>query len=343
MKLRSMIAATALVLALPTSMVAYGSVTGESPIVFPVKWMFGDKPVTLGDEYETLYYNGHIYAPVRWLAERVYYFNVDYDASSRTVSISEPLGPVGPKVTPDQAKIVAYEQYHLRHVDDEFSIRGLSDEEWKQVPPDAKKLTPVYYFVTGTKEDGEQVTICVSSNNKEHSFVYEPEADLQQEFQKIAEYDDVFRQYSVQVMSMWTENSTLILQLRKLHRHREALTETETAELKSAIYQAYGSSFPLVIQSFTISDNPDIAGEIKTVDKERQRILVVYSKDKVPNGEPDAAWLTLAEDTAIVRQSTGTKLSFGELSAGLKVSAWSDRMWLTSYPGQVTVLEITIE
>ncbi|OCT14704.1 hypothetical protein A8709_11010 [Paenibacillus pectinilyticus] len=148
----------------------------SDPVFQTVHYVINSKQVETEDEYATLNYNGHLYAPIRFIANQIA-GSIEYNPETSTVTLythnsSESCQVIGPKVTPDQAKIVAYEKYHLVHVDETFIIRILSNEERKQIPPDDSDLTPIYYFITGTYSNNQSVTICVSSNSIMHHFIY---------------------------------------------------------------------------------------------------------------------------------------------------------------------------
>ena len=160
---------------LSSSSDASGNSAMTDPVFQTVHYVINSNHVETEDEYATLNYNGHLYAPIRFIANQIS-GSIDYDAETSTVTLntynsSDPCQVIGPKVTPDQAKIVAYETYHLVHVDEQFILRILSDQERKQIPPDDSDLTPVYYFITGTDRNNQIVTICVSSNSIKHHFI----------------------------------------------------------------------------------------------------------------------------------------------------------------------------
>ncbi|NEW05958.1 hypothetical protein GK047_08040 [Paenibacillus sp. SYP-B3998] len=139
----------------------------------PVKYVFNGAEILLDEEYTSLNYNGHMYAPIRFVANNLG-SRVDYSSETNTLIFdSPPTTGVGHRnVSRDQAKIVAYEKYQLKHVDSDTSIRVLTDDEKKQIPDEAKDGIPVYYFVKGVDDSEKEITICVWSMNKEVSFVY---------------------------------------------------------------------------------------------------------------------------------------------------------------------------
>ncbi|MDR6550760.1 stalk domain-containing protein [Paenibacillus qinlingensis] len=155
---------------------AFGDNGVSDPVFQTVHYVINSKHVETEGEYATLNYNGHLYVPIRFIANQIE-GSIEYDAETSTVILythnsSDSSQVIGPKVTPDQAKIVAYETYHLVHVDEQINIRILSNQERNQIPPDASDLTPVYYFITGNDGNNQKVTICVSSNSIKHHFMY---------------------------------------------------------------------------------------------------------------------------------------------------------------------------
>lgn len=139
-------------------------------LFFPVNYKFGFSEIKneeMDKEYTSLYYKGHIYSPVRFIAENSD-IPIDYDPESKTVLIGGPIfGKL--KVSADQAKIVAYEKYKLKHVNEEFNVRILNDDEKKKAPEGIKN--PVFYFITGLDESNNSVTVCVSSIDKNINFI----------------------------------------------------------------------------------------------------------------------------------------------------------------------------
>ncbi|WP_274364284.1 hypothetical protein [Paenibacillus thermotolerans] len=153
---------------------------------------------------------------------------------------------------------------------------------------------------------------------------------------------DVFAEHGVQAKSAYSDEQTVFLEVRKLKDHRSALTEEETERLKKALFQAIGGTFPLEVQSFVISEEPEMKGEITAIDGKR---VLVVDRDKLIGTEikePDAAWYSLSSDTALVDSDTGGEMAAGDLRIGFQVNVWSDGMMLTSYPGQTTALRLEV-
>jgi hypothetical protein len=324
--------------------VAFASGTSEAPTIAAVQYVINGERVSPDGEYRTLAYNGHLYVPIRWLAERTG-ANVDYDDSSATVKLSTLQNEriYGPTVTPDQAKLVAFESYRFKHVDDNVELRALSDAERKQIPPDPDDLTPVYYVVTGTDADDKKAAVYVSSNKKEHHFQYDSSlVDLAAVQDRLFKLDDVYRRSSVKLMGAYRNNGTVVIMVRKLNDHHIGLTEEETSELKQAIYAAVGATFPLDITSMKLDEHGDISGVIKAIDKEKQRVLIENPDNILSSGKPDAIWFTFAPDAVIAGADGTTGLTFADLRTGQRAEAWSNGFIADSYPAQATALELKL-
>lgn len=74
----------------------------------------------------------------------------------------------GPKVTEDEAKLVATSRFQVTKVEN-VELRTLTSVEFSYVPMDAKQLTPIYYVIKGQTTSGI-TTIFVSSNDTRHAF-----------------------------------------------------------------------------------------------------------------------------------------------------------------------------
>jgi hypothetical protein len=64
---------------------AFASSTINS-IIFPVKYIINDTEKALGTDYETLNYKGHVYVPIRFIAENIG-ATVAYEADSSSVFV----------------------------------------------------------------------------------------------------------------------------------------------------------------------------------------------------------------------------------------------------------------
>jgi hypothetical protein len=97
-------------------------------------------------------------------------FITSYDKNTKTILISTNLINFGPTVTNDQAKLVAFETYHIKKINS-VTLRILNEIELKQRPEDTKDTTPVYYVIEVTDEKDQALIIYVSSNKREHNFI----------------------------------------------------------------------------------------------------------------------------------------------------------------------------
>ncbi|WP_177237700.1 stalk domain-containing protein [Paenibacillus sp. 1_12] len=70
------------------STVAYGS----SPIqdfLSSANFNFNGKPTTLSNEYSVINYNGHVYVPIRFVAENLAAIEINYDDETKTISVEQ--------------------------------------------------------------------------------------------------------------------------------------------------------------------------------------------------------------------------------------------------------------
>jgi hypothetical protein len=160
----------------------------------------------------------------------------------------------------------------------------------------------------------------------------------------IRELEPLFARFSVEVVSLTTENGSLQLEVRRLYRHREKLNDEKVEALKNALFKTVGGSFPLSITTFTISDKADLTGKVLSIDKTRKRALVVnYDKRiGIQHSMPDAYWIGLADDSNIHRKGNEVHLNLDELRIGQTVEVWQAKITLLTYPGQTTAYEIAI-
>jgi hypothetical protein len=139
-------------------------------LLFPVNITIDGHEKMMEDDNLILNYNGHAYLPIKWMSNNLNNFFVSYDNISKTISITTNNRSQGPLVTLDQAKLVAYETYYVKKIN-AISPKFLTQEELKKRPEDSTDMTPVYYVIDAINDADEKVTICVSTNKKEHNFI----------------------------------------------------------------------------------------------------------------------------------------------------------------------------
>lgn len=141
----------------------------ESVHYFPASVYLENETLTFPNDLFVFEHHGNAYAPLRFMAESMGY-NVQYDPNANSIHLNDMKNIVlGPTVDPRDAKLLAYEKYHVKSIDS-FTLRGLNDEERKLMPDEAKNLTPIYYVLNVTDQNNENAIIYVSSNNVEHNF-----------------------------------------------------------------------------------------------------------------------------------------------------------------------------
>lgn len=134
---------------------------------FPVKLMFNDKLEDIPAPYRIFNHEGNAYLPVRYLAEKMK-FIVDFDPVAGTIIFEDDF-VVGPSVTIEQAKLVAYEKYQLTKVSTPI-FRNVTNDEFI-LRSDPNDLTPHYFVMEGINNQQEKVTVFVSTNQRENSFI----------------------------------------------------------------------------------------------------------------------------------------------------------------------------
>jgi hypothetical protein len=147
---------------------ALGEAKTIQAYLFPVKLLMEGKEITMPEEYAVLNYNNHIYLPIRYVAENLQ-FLISYIQENNTITIDHDR-VIGPSATSDQAKLAAYEDYHVKKVT-KVDIRILTKEELAHRPDDPKDITPVYFIVDTVDQNDAPLRIYVSSNKASHNFI----------------------------------------------------------------------------------------------------------------------------------------------------------------------------
>lgn len=157
----------------------------------------------------------------------------------------------------------------------------------------------------------------------------------------IPSLDAVFESHQIKMLSYYSDDHEVILEVRRIGDHTSSLSEKEIDGIKQAFYLAAGAEFPLNIKVYTIGEQPGMTGTIRAIDKDG-RVLVV-STDKFIGTEkkmPDAAWYTMANDADVTYG--GKPLQMKDLKIGSSVNVWAEGMMLTSYPGQTSGLRLEV-
>jgi len=147
---------------------AIGQASTIKAYLFPVKFIVDNVETNVPEEYALLNYNNHVYVPIRYVSEKLG-FLISYDKDQNSIFMQKDF-VLGPSVSLDQAKLVAYETYHIKTIN-KSEIRMLDDKELKNRPADEGDLTPVYYIIDAEKQDGSLLKIYVSSNKATHNFI----------------------------------------------------------------------------------------------------------------------------------------------------------------------------
>lgn len=166
--------------------------------------------------------------------------------------------------------------------------------------------------------------------------------DLDSLPEKLIKLKEVYEHFQIQAMSAYSNETTVILEVRKLKEHDKKLSDQEIRQLKKAIFEKTGQTFPLEIQSFAISAQPEMTGHITAVDGHR---VLIVNPDKLIGTETkmqDAAWFSFSSDAIILDNRSGKPMSRGDLKIGFQVNVWGNGMMEESYPGQTSALRLEV-
>ncbi|MFD0696897.1 hypothetical protein ACFQZT_22780 [Paenibacillus sp. GCM10027628] len=162
--------------------------------------------------------------------------------------------------------------------------------------------------------------------------------------------DQVYKQFSLVVRSVSTslnehQEDMILLDVRKIEQHREALGEKETADLKQAIYKAIGRSFPLEITSYVIPNEAEAVGIITEIDAEDHKVLIVNPEWCLDRDckEHESYWVKPENDIKIISEVQDGMLNFGQLRIGDWIEVWSNGAVLQSAPAEMLALDIVVK
>ncbi|NOU92664.1 hypothetical protein GC093_05400 [Paenibacillus sp. LMG 31456] len=164
-----------------------------------------------------------------------------------------------------------------------------------------------------------------STNSKKEVQVSQPSLELLNIQEQIPKLTEVYLRLSVELMNSYIQDGAVHMQIRKLNKHRESLTEGEKLTLQQAVFDAVDRSFPLHIESFAISEHPDIEGVISMIRKQERRILVV-NQEKFKDNEGGMAgvyWVSFANDAELYQKNGRQPLKFEDLKDGQRIDGWS--------------------
>jgi hypothetical protein len=168
------------------------------------------------------------------------------------------------------------------------------------------------------------------------------EQELQDIYSRVIMLQDTFAAESLQPMGIYVRDGALRVMVRNRYNHREQPDGKRLESLGNALYAAAGRPFPLVLEPYSLPEQPEIEGRITAIDEALGRVLIVDAVNRLPNGAPGAVWAKMYEDGIIVRASDRKELTFRDLALGQRVEAWSYGIVLNSYPGQTELLELSI-
>ncbi|OXM82642.1 hypothetical protein [Paenibacillus rigui] len=137
----------------------------------------------------------------------------------------------------------------------------------------------------------------------------------------------------------------IMVKVRRSGDVEQTVPEAELEAWKQALFELVGSPFPLRLSVQTCcTAEAGVSGKITSFDKEHNRILIVSAFKKNGSGpDPEATWLSLAEDGVLI--TGGTKVSTGLDASivGREAKAWTTGLMLQSYPRQASALKIEVE
>lgn len=168
------------------------------------------------------------------------------------------------------------------------------------------------------------------------------EQELQDIYIRVTRLQDTFAAESLQPMGIYLRDGALRVMVRNRYNHREQPDGKRLENLRNALYGAIGRPFPLVLEPYSLSEQPEIEGRITAIDEALGRVLIVDAVHRLPDGSPGAVWAKMHEDGIIVRASDRKELTFRDLALGQRVEAWSYGIIQFSYPGQTELLELGV-
>lgn len=339
--------------------------------LFPVKFVINGQNKQPDGEYATLNYNGHVYVPVRFVAEAMGGV-VGYEEESGTVHIHSPdLASLRTKLDVglnereavallgDRYKEVVYPnggdgkvwRYDLG-VQDGYRVQAVWQNIETWADPEGLRNGRIRLQVLLVWVEGKVDQYYFAYAGPSGEVRYETgEAQLEWARDRlIAEYAALESQYKVKLMYAGIADKQLEFVFRGRDDFERRWSDRELNALRRSVYEAAGLNalwpFPLRFEQFVLDKRADISGVITEIDKENARILIVGEAIAAAPGDdrPDAVWVKLNEDGKVVRTTGAEPAAWDDLVVGQRIGAWFDgEIVLLSYPAQTKALLIRVE
>jgi len=151
--------------------------------------------------------------------------------------------------------------------------------------------------------------------------------------------------YSVVWQTIGTGEDKLMLQIRSYGDIERELTQEDIDSIRNGLFEEIGEEFPVDISVLPCCGGaPFVTGEIRSVDEESNRILVVNESKKNGNtDDPEAYWIRLAEDGRIDLGDGEPSRKFDTSLVGKEAKVWTTGLVEQSYPGQTVALKVIAE
>ncbi len=162
--------------------------------------------------------------------------------------------------------------------------------------------------------------------------------------ERLSKLNEVYDRLSLELIEINPKKDGIYLTVRKLYHHREKLSKEEEEQLRQAIYEALDQSFPLYLDTYLISDKPNIVGIISKIDSQESKILVVDKEPFAMNAPvmQNANWLSFSKDATLRSKNGQQSITFDDFKIGQQVEAWTSKFKAMSYPAQTRAYELNI-
>jgi hypothetical protein len=152
-------------------------------------------------------------------------------------------------------------------------------------------------------------------------------------------WEELRQKYTIAVMESGAGQDHIMMRIRKYGDFEKPFSSDELKRIRKAIFAVVGKEFPLKLDTFVISPDGYMSGEIKQI--EQERALIVNKLIKNGNSQdPQATWVGMENDGKIIREGSPEVLAFDKLAVGQQVHFWTSGLMLDSYPGQTSACGI---
>lgn len=160
--------------------------------------------------------------------------------------------------------------------------------------------------------------------------------------EKISEHlGELHKKHSIRVTLLGVGNDHILMQVRNMEDIEKALSEDELQSIRKSIFELAGGEFPLQLSVQACCSQPHLTGKITSI-KGNQILVVSEDKKNGNTDDPEATFVTLADEGKITKAGSQDSVSLDQLKVGQRVKVWTTGLMLQSYPGQTSGLKIEI-